>query len=330
MHGYRAEFDKAVPISHEILELADAQDSQSMRVDAHLMVGVGLAFTDDLEGGLAASRAGHQVLRVAAPRLPSLPARSEPGDRVLHDRRHSSGGCAGSRIARSSARTAPSRWRPSCSIRSRWRTRCTTPASSTCSGRSRSRCASGRSGLLDVADEYELPIWRALGTVLLGAAKTDLGHFDEGLAEIADGVAQYQGLRSPPVFWPLLLYVRARACARAGRPGEGLGFIDQAIELSGGGALPTLFFAMKGELLLALGPTRRRGDWFRRVTTAPLRAGREDAAAARRGRALPGGAAARGREHATGAAARDPCDVHGRLRDARSDRGRGAARGSAA
>ena len=76
-------------------------------------------------------------------------------------------------------------------------------------------------GVLDVADEYELPIWRALGTVLLGVAKTDLGHFDEGLAEIDDGIGQYQGLRSPPVFWPLLLYVRARAFARAGRPSEG-------------------------------------------------------------------------------------------------------------
>ena len=48
----------------------------------------------------------------------------------------------------------------------------------------------------------------------------------------------YQGLRTPPVFWPLLLYVRARACARAGRPAEGLDFIDEAIEISGGAGHP--------------------------------------------------------------------------------------------
>ena len=41
MHGYRAEFDKALPLGYELLELADAQDSETMRVDAHLMVGVG-------------------------------------------------------------------------------------------------------------------------------------------------------------------------------------------------------------------------------------------------------------------------------------------------
>ena len=55
------------------------------------------------------------------------------------------------------------------------------------------------------------------------------------------------------MFWPLLLYVRARACARAARPAEGLGFIDQAIELAGGAeTLPPLLYAMKGEVLLAL------------------------------------------------------------------------------
>jgi adenylate cyclase len=115
-------------------------------------------------------------------------------------------------------------------------------------------------GVLDVAAEYELPIWMAVGTVLLGAAKTDLGHLDDGLAEIRDGIDQYQGLRSPPVFWPLLLYVRARACARADRTAEGLDFIDQALAISGEtGTLPPLFLAMKGELLGSDG-----AGWFRR------------------------------------------------------------------
>jgi hypothetical protein len=123
-------------------------------------------------------------------------------------------------------------------------------------------------GALDVAEEYDLPIWRAVGTVLLGAAQTDLGHFDAGLAEISDGIAQYQGLRSPPVFWPLLLNVRARACARAGRPADALVFIDEAIELSGGdGSLPPLFFATKGDILRALPEhgAAAAETWFRRA-----------------------------------------------------------------
>jgi tetratricopeptide (TPR) repeat protein len=110
-------------------------------------------------------------------------------------------------------------------------------------------------GVLDVADEHELEIWRALGTLLLGAAKTGLGRSDEGLSEIRKGIALYQGLRTPPVFWPLLLYVRAGSCARSGRPSEGLGLIEEAIEIADGLSGLTLvpeFYLLKGELLLAL------------------------------------------------------------------------------
>jgi hypothetical protein len=120
-------------------------------------------------------------------------------------------------------------------------------------------------GMLDVADEYELPIWTALGGVLLGAAKTDLGRSGEGLEDIHNGITQYQGLRTPPVFWPLLLWVRARACGRAGRIAEGLDFIEQAIEISGGaGTLPPLLYVMKGDLLLAGGDAAGAESWYRR------------------------------------------------------------------
>jgi hypothetical protein len=125
-------------------------------------------------------------------------------------------------------------------------------------------------GVLDVADEHDLPIWRALGTFLLGAAKTGLGRSEEGLREIHEGIGLYQGLRSPPVFWPLLLYVHAGACARSGRPAEGLGLIDEAIEIGDSGSGLTLlpeFYRLKGHLLHALpeagGPGA--GPWFLRA-----------------------------------------------------------------
>jgi tetratricopeptide (TPR) repeat protein len=58
------------------------------------------------------------------------------------------------------------------------------------------------------------------------------------------------------VFWPLILYVRAGACARAGKPAEGLSLIEEAIEIAGTtpslSLLPELY-SMKGHLLLLLG-----------------------------------------------------------------------------
>jgi predicted ATPase len=125
-------------------------------------------------------------------------------------------------------------------------------------------------GLLDVADEHDLQIWSALGTFLLGAAKTGLGRIEEGLTEIREGIGLYQGLRTPPVFWPLLLFVRAGACARSGRPAEGLGLIDEAIEIAGQGSGLTLlpeFYLLKGDLLLVLPEANGDGaeSWFLRA-----------------------------------------------------------------
>ncbi len=125
-------------------------------------------------------------------------------------------------------------------------------------------------GLLDVADEHDLQIWRALGTCLLGAAKTGLGRSEEGLTEIGEGIALYQGLRTPPVFWPLILFVRAGACARSGRQAEGLGLIDDAIEIADQGSGLTLlpeFYSLKGSLMAALPEANGRGaeDWFLRA-----------------------------------------------------------------
>ncbi|HZO58826.1 MAG TPA: adenylate/guanylate cyclase domain-containing protein [Solirubrobacterales bacterium] len=264
LHGYRAEFDKALPLGYELLALADAQHSETMRVDAHLMVGTGLAFTNDIERGLEHLEHGircfesqrHGSHRFQLGANPGIACYTTAGliwwlrgfpDRAL-DR-------ANRAVALAMELQHPFTMAYALHHTGFLHLLRQEPEPL------RERAV----GLLDVADEYELPIWRAVGTVMLGAAKTDMGHFDAGLAEIADGLAQYQGLRSPPVFWPLLMYVRARACARAGQPREGLGFIDEAIEISGGeGTLPPLFFVTKGDLLLAL-PDRGDGaEWFRR------------------------------------------------------------------
>jgi predicted RNA polymerase sigma factor len=120
--------------------------------------------------------------------------------------------------------------------------------------------------VLDVADEHDLQIWRALGSCLLGAAKTGLGHSEAGLAEIRDGIAFYEGLKTPPVFWPLILFMRAGACAEAGRPDEGLAFLEDAIAIADQGSGTSLlpeFFSLKGDLLLRLSDPSAE-SWFQR------------------------------------------------------------------
>jgi hypothetical protein len=125
-------------------------------------------------------------------------------------------------------------------------------------------------GVLEVLEDHEFQIWRAVGTCLLGAATTAMGHEDEGLAQIRAGLDLYHGLKTPPVFWPLLLYVHSGACARAGRAAQGLAMIDEALEIAGRGSVKMLFpefLLLRGDLLCAAPEANRAGGetCFRRA-----------------------------------------------------------------
>jgi hypothetical protein len=68
-------------------------------------------------------------------------------------------------------------------------------------------------------EQFNFPIWSALGTCLHGMADAELGRTEEGLAQVNEGIAQYQQMRTPPVFWPQLVAINAggaRACRQDG------------------------------------------------------------------------------------------------------------------
>ena len=84
---------------------------------------------------------------------------------------------------------------------------------------------------------------------------------------IEEAMGTYQRLNTPPVFWPMLLYLQAGACRLAGRPADGLPAIDEAIEIgaqSSGKTLLSEFFQVKGDLLLALSldNAAEAEDWY--------------------------------------------------------------------
>jgi hypothetical protein len=107
---------------------------------------------------------------------------------------------------------------------------------------------------MQVAETSDLPLWRALATCLTGAAKSGLGAPEEGIRLIADGLDQYQGLRTPPVFWPLLRWMQAGAHADAGLPGAGFPLIDESLAIAGTDTvLSPLFHIVRGDLS-RLGP----------------------------------------------------------------------------
>ena len=85
--------------------------------------------------------------------------------------------------------------------------------------------------LAAVSGENDYMVWKTLATVLEGVALTSLGQTAAGLALTETGIELYQGLTTPPIFWPLILTLRATVHAMAGKPELALGLINEAIEL---------------------------------------------------------------------------------------------------
>ena len=116
--------------------------------------------------------------------------------------------------------------------------------------------------VLRVAGEHDLQIWKTLGRcLLLGAAHMGIGRPADGLARIRDDLDLYRGLKPPPVFWPLLLYIQAGAYARSGRPAEGFGLIADAIDTAGSEPTVPELYLLQGDLLLAVESGSAAESW---------------------------------------------------------------------
>jgi hypothetical protein len=103
--------------------------------------------------------------------------------------------------------------------------------------------------VVNVAEEHDLRIWRAVATVIIGASTVALGLGPDGSRWIAEGLDRYRTLRTPPIFWPFLLKIRATACATTGQVEEGLAAVDEALAVA---PMPDLLVA-QGDLLHAAG-----------------------------------------------------------------------------
>jgi predicted ATPase/class 3 adenylate cyclase len=251
-HLSLGEFDKVEAVGLELLELAEQQDDAGLQVEGHLVVGSGVAFRGDVTTGL--DHLDRAVALFDPSRHQPGPYRLGPSSGVVS---HTTSalllwllGDPGAAVERGAQAVTLARQlnHPVTLAYSLfhigfldlWR-------------RELELVRQRASGVLEVAEEQDYQIWKAVGLVLQGVAMTGLGQPEEGLARMDQGTALYQGLTTPPIFWPLLLSVRARGFALGGRPEEGLPLVDEAMEMiSGGTFLYPEFTLLKGDLLVAL------------------------------------------------------------------------------
>jgi predicted ATPase/class 3 adenylate cyclase len=253
-YNYTGEHEKSAQVGREIVRLANQERDTSMLVVGHLLVGANVGFLGDLHAGLEHLDKGIAAFRSGPYRTHPFRLGNNPGVASLTTSAFFLWilGLPDSAVQRAQEAVALAKelehpftlayalyhsgflhlWRRESDI-----------------------VADHAAAVLKVAEDHDLEIWRALGNVLLGAAKTGLGRAEEGLAQLQEGVNLYRGLRTPPVFWPLLLLFYAGAQAQAGRPAEGLALLDEAFgatDKSAGIALVPEFQLLRGDLLLAL------------------------------------------------------------------------------
>jgi len=275
MYLLMTEFGKGLELGNRMLELAEAENDTNMRIDGHLIVGSAVIFLGDLDAGLQRLDAAIGLFEAASPRVPGARLGNDPRVACLT----TSGftlwllGFPDRAVERMDAAIELARGldHPYTSAYAMhhsallhlWR-------------REPELVRDRAVRLLQIADEYDFRIWSAIGSCMLGLAQTALGSPEMGLAAIRDGMADYQGIVTPPVFWPMLLYVDATASGTAGHPADGLIPIGTAIHLMGsdGGIMLPELELLEGDLLAALVAT---GVDVKREPEASWRAARKHA-----------------------------------------------------
>jgi predicted ATPase/class 3 adenylate cyclase len=252
-HGFRGEVEKGIGYANQMLRLADAENDPSMRVDANLIIGSNTGFAGDLEAGLRYLDEAIQGFQSPGYR----PRRFRLGLDVRVSCLTTSGfflwllGYPDQAVERAdrAIQIATDLDHPHSlayglfhsGFLHLWR-------------REPALVEARAKAAVRVAEASDLPIWRALGTCLLGAATSAGGGPTEGLRLIADGLDQYQDLRTPPIFWPFLRFIEGGTHVEAGLPGPGFPLIDEAIALGGPtNPVAPLFHVVRGDLAL-LGP----------------------------------------------------------------------------
>ncbi len=256
-HGFRGEFARGIELAEEIIRQADAENDQSMRVDGLVLLGSYAAFMGEVNAGLAhlddaISRFesdGYKPRRLRLGNDPRVSCLTTSAFLLwllgYPDR-------AAARADRAVALAAELNhpyslayalyhagfvrlWRGEPElVRERAET------------------------LLQLVAENDFPIWRALGTAMRGASTSALGDPAVGLVQFADGLDQYRGLRTPPVFWPLVRFMEAGVHVDARQPDTGIPLIQEALDLAGeDDILASLFHITHGDLLMLTNDVER-------------------------------------------------------------------------
>ncbi len=224
--------DKVASIGRDVLAIADAEDDDGMRIDGLVILAAPTAFMGDLAGGIEqfdraiglfdSERHGRDSLRVGP--SPVVVAHSV-GALFLWMSGYPD---SAQRRAVASIALAERLAHPyslayavfHAAMLDLW------------SGEIDSAGERARR-VVQIATEREFALWHASGLIVEGMTVAASGRPDEGLELTDRGFGLYENLRTPPIFWPRVLGLRAEALAHVGRLPEALDVIVEAVRVAG-------------------------------------------------------------------------------------------------
>ena len=224
--------DKVASIGREILAIAEAEGDDAMRIEGHVILAPPTAFMGDLGGGIAEfdraialfdpDRHGRGALRVGP--NPIVVAHSVgalflwmSGYPDTAQRRSASSIALAERLGHPYSLAYAVFHAAMLDL---W------------SGRVDAAGEHARR-VVQIAGERDYAVWHAGGLIVEGVTVAAQGRPDDGLELTDRGLGLYQNLRTPPVFWPQVLGLRAQALAHAGRVAEALDVVTEAMRVAG-------------------------------------------------------------------------------------------------
>ena len=263
---YRGDFEKGVKIAEQILNLSKRIDDMIIKVEGHLIMGYNLAFIGDLTSGLEHLEEAIAGYDPNHQRSKSFRFGTNPGITGLTT--------SGLLLwMKGFPDKALQRTDKSIELAERLNHPFSAAYALFHSGllhlwRGEMDLVHNRAqAVLKIAGKHEFLIWEAVATCLEGVALAGMGDAENGLIKISMGMDLYEELKTPPVFWPLLLMLRAGTCGQTGRYDEGLGLINKAIDIIGensGNPILSELFRLKGNLLRMHSPAdqAKAEEWF--------------------------------------------------------------------
>lgn len=244
-------FDASIEIGRQILEIAEAESDSSMEVEGLVVLGTSTAFTGNVEEGLGLLDRAIDLFS---------PSRHAPGRFRLGTSPGVVAGIAAGLIRWQAGRLKESRANMTATLE--LARRLGHPFSLAYAtyhygyfslvSHAPEMSLECAIELRRVSREHQYQVWDALADVLEGVSRTMLGETADGYRMTERGVVLYQGLSTPPIFWPLILGLRAQATAATGDLETALGLVDEAIGVRGLVSDPSLGIA-RGKILIGMG-----------------------------------------------------------------------------